>query len=346
LNPNSGTCPIFRTKRDAELTKKVYRHVPVLIDRNRKNGGNPWGVRFVRMFDQTNDAEHFVNGETLASDGYKLVGNRWTKGNKSYLPLYEAKMIQSFDHRAAGVRIEAGNWMRQGQTDDTSLVEYQNPEFVVQPRYWVEDGTVAASIDDRQWLLAYKDVTSATNQRTMIATFMPRVAAANTAPLILADNSVRRQACLLGNLNALAYDFIARQKVGGLHLNFFIVEQLPTFPPDAYDEKCPWDKSQTLEDWVADRVLKLTCTADDMRPLAKAAAFAPGVWKWKESERAQLRAELDAAYFHLYQLGREDVEYVLGTFQGIVNEDEKAEGAGRTREMILKAYDRMGTGRF
>ena len=197
-------------------------------------------------------------------------------------------------------------------------------------------------------MLAYKDVTSATNQRTMIAAMVPEAALMNSAPFILtgeAGATVKitpcREVCLLANLNSLAYDFIARQKVGGLHLNFFIVEQIPTLPPDAYDEKCPWAKSKKLEDWVADRVLKLTCTANDMKPLAEAAGFEPGLWKWKEDERAKLRAELDAAYFHLYHLSREDVEYILGTFQGIKKEDEEAGGAGRTRELVLEAYDAM-----
>jgi hypothetical protein len=97
----------------------------------------------------------------------------------------------------------------------------------------------------------------------------------------------------------------------------------------------------TLEDWIAERVLKLTCTANDMRPLAQAADFKPGVWKWKEAERDQLRAELDAAYFHLYGLSREDVEYVLGTFQGIKDEDEKHGGIGQTRRLVIEAYDAM-----
>ena len=182
----------------------------------------------------------------------------------------------------------------------------------------------------------------------MIAAMVPEVALMNSAPLILVGAeptaskiSIRRELCLLANLNALAYDFVARQKVGGLHLNFFIVEQLPTLPPDAYDEKCPWAKSKKLEDWIAERVLKLTCTADDMRPLAEAAGFAPGVWKWKEDERAHLRAELDAAYFRLYQLSRPDVEYILGTFQSIAKEDERADGLGRTRQLVLDAYDRL-----
>jgi hypothetical protein len=341
LNPNTRTCPIFRSKRDAELTKQIYRRVPVLVDVNRNDGGNPWGVRFATMFHQTNDAERFVTGETLSSDGYVLDGNRWKKGDQIFVPLYEAKMVPAYDHRAAGVRIEADNWMRQGQTEDTVSVEHQNPEFVVQPRYWVADAALSPSIDNRRWLLAYKDVTSATNQRTMIAAFIPQAGVANSAPLLLTDKPVRRESCLLANLNSLAFDFVARQKVGGLHLNFFIVEQLPTLTPDTYDDKCPWDKSRKLEDWIAERVLKLTCTSNDMRPLAEAAGFEPGVWKWKEPERAQLRAELDAAYFHLYGLLREDVEYILGTFQGIANEDDRAGGSGYTRQMILEAFDAM-----
>ncbi len=145
--------------------------------------------------------------------------------------------------------------------------------------------------------------------------------------------------CFLANLNSLPYDFIARQKLGGTTFGFYHLEQIPTLPPDAYDEKCPWAKSKKMEDWIADRVLKLTCTADDMRPLAEAAGFRPGVWKWKEDERVQLRAELDAAYFHLYQLSRADVEYILGTFQGIAKEDDKASGEGQTRRLVLEAFD-------
>ncbi len=142
LNPNTHTCPVFRSRRDAELTKAIYRRVPVLIDRNRKEGGNPWGIKFVTMFHQTNDAELFRTREDLVELGAKQDGNRWKKGKQVFLPLYEAKMVQAYDHRAAGVVIEKENWMRQGQTEPTSLVFHQNPEFVVQPRWWVEEKAV------------------------------------------------------------------------------------------------------------------------------------------------------------------------------------------------------------
>ncbi len=142
-----------------------------------------------------------------------------------------------------------------------------------------------------------------------------------------------------------------RNDLGGLTLNFFIVEQLPTLPPDTYTEKCPWSKKETLEHWISERVLKLSCTAEDMIPLAKACGFkgsrGDGVHVWKETERAQLRAELDAAYFHLYGFKRDDVEYILSTFTntGLAPADQRHGQQylwqrGSTGEMILEAYDR------
>ena len=194
--------------------------------------------------------------------------------------------------------------------------------------------------------LCYKDVTSATNQRTMIAAMIPRVAVANSAPLVLTEPEIgpRRAACLLANLNSLAMDFIARQKVGGVHLNFFIVEQLPIFAPDRYAERCPWDKRLTLERWISQRVLKLTCTADDMRPLGEAAGMDPPVHKWSAAERAELTAELDAAFFLLYGIDREDVQYILGTFRGLGQGADGAGGLFDSGGEVLEAYDRLSRG--
>jgi hypothetical protein len=345
LNPNTRTCPIFRTRRDAELTKAVYRSVPVLIDKSRQEGGNPWDIRFVTMFHQTNDAELFQAPEALKEQGFRLEGNRWRKGQRVFLPLYEAKMVQAYDHRAASVVIQAGNWVRQGQTEATSLVQHQNPEFVVQPRWWVEDKEVERVRGGaaRPAYLCYKDVTSPTNQRTVIAALVPDVAVVNSAPLVLTgdDMSPRLLCCLLANLNSVVLDFVARQKVGGLHLNFFIVEQFPVFPPDKYAERCPWDRQQTLETWVSDRVLKLTCTADDMRPLAEAAGLEPPVHKWNAAERAELTAELDAAFFVLCGVAREDVEYILGTFSGLRGDEDATPDMLAPAVSILGAYDRL-----
>ncbi|MGA2498445.1 MAG: DNA methyltransferase [Tepidisphaeraceae bacterium] len=343
LNPNTRTCPIFRTRRDCELTKRIYRNIPILVDENRKAGGNPWGIKFVTMFHQTNDAELFCPAKKLLDEGFHLDGNRWVRRKEVFLPLYEAKMIQAYDHRAASVIVADGNWVRQGQTEETPLVMHQNPEFVAMPRFWIAEAKVVEYADKLPAMLTYKDVTSPTNQRTMIAAMLPRVGLMNSAPFLFPEKplTVRRLCCLLANFNSFIYDFIARQKVGGLHLNFFIVEQLPTLPPDRYDEKCPWDKYNQLERWISDRVLKLTCTADDMRPLADAADFKEGVHKWNEADRLRLRTDLDAAYFHLYGLDRDEVDFVLDQFQGVVKEDAAHGRPGPTRREILDAYDVM-----
>jgi len=165
----------------------------------------------------------------------------------------------------------------------------------------------------------------------------------------------RMECCLLSNLNAAAFDYIARQKVGSVHLNFFIVEQLPTLTPETYADKCPWSKKETLEQWISERVLKLSCTAEDMIPLAKACGFkgsrGDGVHVWKEAERAVLRAELDAAFFHLYGVEREDAAYMLSTFSkaGFIPPAERAAGEpewrpGSIGEAVLDAYDALAAG--
>ncbi len=161
-----------------------------MIDANRKGPtGNPWGIQFRRMFDQTNDAELFREADTLNSDGFKLKGNRWVKGKKVFLPLYEAKMVQAYDHRAAGVVVDKSNWFRQGQTDETTSAAHQNPEFLAVPRWWVDSADIARQPVLPAYL-AFKNVTSPTNRRTMIAAMIPRTAVGNSAPLMLVGESV------------------------------------------------------------------------------------------------------------------------------------------------------------
>ncbi len=347
LNPNTRTCPIFRTKRDAEITKAIYRRVPVLVDHDRTGStGNAWGIAFKRMFDQTNDAELFREATELAANNFKIKGNRWVKGGETFLPLYEAKMVQSYDHRAADVVTDQANWVRQGQTDKTSLVKWQNPEHLATPRFWVN----ASEVDLPEWgSLGFKDITSPTNQRTMIAACGPLAGYTNHFVLVRSGLSARLQSCLLANLNCLAYDYCTRQKIGGITLNFFIVEQVPTLSPDAYAKHCPWKRRTTLEAWISERVLKLTCTAEDMLPLADACEFTGGSFteyggrlnKWDEAERAALMAELDAAYFHLYGIDRDDAEYILSTFNSIHDRRTLLTGHATVAEHILENFDRL-----
>jgi hypothetical protein len=149
-------------------------------------------------------------------------------------------------------------------------------------------------------------------------------------------------------------DYVARGKIGNVNLNFFLIEQFPIFTPDTYAKPCPWDPGKTLEDWIAERVLKLTCTAVDMLPLAEACGFTCGSFqaeyggrlhKWDEADRAELMAQLDAAFFHLYGLNRDDSEYVLSTFKGIHEHSPLLPGHVSTATRILQLYDQYDEAR-
>jgi len=72
--------------------------------------------------------------------------------------------------------------------------------------------------------------------------------------------------------------------------------------------------------------------------LAAAAGLDPPVYKWNPHERAEVMAELDAAFFLLYGIDREDAEYILGTFSAGKTSDEQAELFLPAPD-VLDAYD-------
>ncbi|MGY2975234.1 DUF559 domain-containing protein [Thermostichus sp. MS-CIW-37] len=255
---------------------------------------------------------------------------RGAGGEGRYLPLYEAKMIWHYDHRYGtyeGVRDRSS-------TQLPTLDEHQHadPHFVVQPWYWVPAEEVQARLGDwrRGWLLGFRDVARSTDERTAIFSLLPRVGVGHTMPIVLTGEiSAIHLSCFLANLNVLIFDWALRQKIGGTHLTFFILRQLPVLPPSAY-------RAEDLR-FIVPRVLELVYTSWDMKP------FADDVWReadeglravirphpptplpaalgegfpfppftWNEERCAILRAELDAYYARLYGLTRKQLRYIL-----------------------------------
>ena len=48
------------------------------------------------------------------------------------------------------------------------------------------------------------------------------------------------------------------------------------------------------------------------------------------------RARLDALYFHLYGIGRDDADYILSTFLIVERQDRTAHGRYLTRDLISR----------
>ncbi|HRQ40093.1 MAG TPA: N-6 DNA methylase [Chloroflexota bacterium] len=356
LNPNTRTCPIFRSQRDAELTKAIYRRVPVLI----KEGSpevNPWGIKFFTMFHMSGDSGLFRTREQLQAEGWRLDGNRFvrsgsfshltaeavtTNGEEVCLPLYEAKMLHHFDHRWATY---AGL-----ETRDVTATEKDDPTHLVLPRYWVREEEVNGRLPHNPgWLIGFRDITNTTNERTAIFSLLPKTAVGNNAPMALLPPELLREGQLLAaSLCSFAFDFISRFSVGGTHMNFFILKQLPVLPPQTYHQPCPWlhNSSFLIHNFLFPRVLELTYTAYDLRPFAQDCGYHGPPFRWDEERRFLLRCELDAAYFHLYGIERDDVAYIMDTFPIVRRKDEAAHGEYRTRRVILEMYDEMAAARW
>ena len=240
VNPNTGTAPIFRTRRDADITRRIYERHPVLVDRSDGGERRVWPVRYHTMFHMANSSHLFRTAEQLEEAGfYPVQANRWKRGNQTCVPLYEGKMVQAFDHRAASVVNREGNLFRPGQPDRTLDEEHRDPAFAPRPRYWIDQQESPAT-QSYEWMLSFKDITASTNVRTMIAAVVPQVGCGHTLPVLLpADDGFdsKSAARLLANLNSFAFDYVARQKVQSTHLTWYTVEQLPVIAPDAYDRR-------------------------------------------------------------------------------------------------------------
>jgi hypothetical protein len=325
LNPNTRTCPVFRSQMDAELTKKICSRVPVLIDEAQGDQGNPWGIKFMTMFHMSNDSHLFF--DQPAPDR---------------LPLYEAKLIHLYDHRWA-------TYDNEGSSRDVTLTGKQEPGFEVVPRYWVERKEVEERLNaqgwDRQWLMGWRDICRSTDERTVIATTVPIVAIGHTMPIFFSSTGVDQQICLLGNWQTLILDFCARNKVGGTHLTYSYLKQFPVLPPNSYD-------SAALA-FIHPRVLELTYTSHDLKPWAQDLGYDGPPFSFDPEPRALLRAELDAYYAHLYGLSRDELRYILDpadlmgpdypseTFRVLKNNEIRQFGEYRTQRLVLEAWDRL-----
>jgi hypothetical protein len=327
INPNTRTCPVFRSQMDAELTKNIYSQVPVLIDEALGEQGNPWGIKFNLMFMMNTDSHLFF--DESATDR---------------LPLYEAKLIHHYDHRWASYGID-------GSSGDVPLTEKQDAEFQVTPRYWVERGEVQARLKaqdwDRQWLMGWRGITNATNERSVIGMVFPRCGAGNSCQIVHPSQEIAPQkiACLLASISCIPFDYVARQKIGGTNFNFFISMQLPVLPPSTY--------SQAAIDFIQPRVLELTYTAHDLKPWAEDLGYVGPPFIFDPERRGLLRAELDAFYAHLYGLNRDELRYILDpadvmgpdypseTFRVLKTNEIRQFGEYRTQRLVLEAWDRL-----
>ena len=307
-------------------------------------------MKYTTMFHMTNDSGLFrTRSELEEQEGaWPVGGNRYQSPSGEWVPLYEGKTVQAFDHRAASIVINPKNLHRPAQPRPATPEQHRDPNWLPDPQYWVlRDKT---TFPTAPYLLGFKDVTAPTNVRSMIAALIPSSGVGNTFPIVSADwHDGADAAYLLGNLNAVVFDYVARQKIQGQHLNWFIVEQLPVVPPERYGAVSFGAK--TAKEIVNEAVLELTYTAHNMAPFARAMGHVDShgevlpPFPWDTDRRLSLRAKLDALYFHLYGItDRQDIRHVYSTFPIVEREEMAAYGSYRSRDLCLAWTNALAAG--
>ena len=369
LNPNTKTCPVFRTSRDAELTTRIYKSTSVLV--NEVTGENPWNVKFARMLDMSNDSYLFRTYSQLSEEGASLEGNVFTtKEGESYVPLYEGKMIWHYNHHY-GTWPTSGN--RPNSINTPPLSELSDPDSFIMPWYWVplsavkdrlvkkdKDGNVVWEWKHK-WLLGYRGLTNATNERTFISSLIPNaVGVGNSATLLYAERGAMPTATLCAMMSSLVLDYIARQKVGGINMSTYFVKQFPVLAPDQIPSTYQWE--------IVKRVAELCYFNHDMDGWAEELweemddsqrAQLPQIgnhepWNYNPDRRALLQAELDAIFAHLYGLTTDDLRYILDpedvcgkgcineTFRVLKDNEMRQCREYRTKRLVLEAWNKFG----
>ena len=350
---------MFQTQRDAEITIGIYKRIPVLWRDEPEE--NPWGLSFMRMFDMANDSGLFRTRDQLERDGWTLAGNIFVRGGKRMLPLYEAKLIHHFDHRLAcySKRPEGSQDTELPRLD---LEEKNDPARSVLPRYWVQefdtlneqkskpskpvyDHGVTSRLEarhwDNGWLLGWRDICRSTDERTMICAVLPRAAVGHKFPLCFPAHETPSSCC--ANLVELRRSTTWSGRRSPEHrMKYFILKQLPVLPPDAYRVACAVARPCTPANLDPGSV-SWSCPSPHgtwSRSLAISGMQGPP-FRWDEERRFAMRAELDAAFFHLYGIERDDVDYIMETFPIVKRKDEQRYGSFRTKELILDVYDAM-----
>lgn len=369
VNPNTGAAPIFRSKRDADITTAIYRRQPVLCLHQKSNpspslplsgegansspnkggpgGVKVWPLRYCTMFHMTNDSHLFKRRDELEKEGWYPVGaNRWKKGEAEAVPLYEGKMVQMYDHRAANVVMNADNLHRPAQQEASSAAQHADPAFSPTPQFYVSTADVRQQWKG-EWAIAYKSITAPTNMRTMIAAIVPKCGVGNSMAMLLPEEGVESYAAwaplLMANLASFAFDFVLRTKVQGQNLNWYIVEQLPLIRPEQFEQVLGKTK---IADYVRGEVLRLSYTAHDLAPFARDLGYDGAPFVWDEEDRRHRTARLDALFFHLYGINRNDAAYILDTFPIVREQDMKAHGRYLTKELILAYMNAVAAGDF
>jgi hypothetical protein len=354
INPNTNTLPAFRSKTDAQLIDKIYQRMPILIKESNAIKSNPWSIEISTLFHMASDSHFFRTKEQLELSGYAKSGNMYcSRPDDEWLPLYEAKMIHFHNYRYAGYGsrdlVNSDRGYRVLPRHEAT--ELGDRDFENTPFYWVpskEAERRTESLFSRESIiLAIKDVTHATNERTLIGCLFPYslVSGHSLTHITTSHGDKSKALSVVYGLFSLVSDYVARTKVGGLHMSNFITMQLPVLAEGQI--------SRSQQEFLCERILRLNAFTPRMEYYWDLVSIIPPILTWNTEERDVMAAEVDAMYAYLYGLTRDELRYILDpadlmgpdypseTFRVLKTNEQRQFGEYRTQRLVLEAWDRL-----
>jgi len=352
FNPNSGTCPLFSSKNDFSICKEIYEKNPVLVNKSKDPPDDPWNFKFWSMFHLTNDSGLFNLKENLEKQGFKLRKDcLFVKNKLAYLPLYEAKLFDNYNHRHGsfenippenkyGVKAEPYHPTNQQKMSQT---------YEVEPRYWVSLEDVKQSCKQKNVLnecfFAFRDVCRTfTDSRTARGTIIPYRGVGNTASLLSfneKDEINRKKMMILFTcvFSSFTFDYVVRQKISGAHLSKYILEQIAAPAPKTFHKlNLKYNNTtKTAENWCLKNALEVLPVTNILYDFFKIFDISKPII-WNAEERFEKICFIDAVIAHCYSLSNENYEYILNKFPILRRQEEEKFGKYLSLEKCLKYF--------
>ena len=289
-SPDSLTISEYKNQKEVDIVKKLLKFPllsegkPLLDDTVELSN---WKIRFQREFNNTDDAPLF----NTKGVGYTVC---------------EGKTIHQFSNTYAKPRYWAETTKGKKFLENTQIRR-------INKKYKTAINQSSTKLDCESFRLVWRDITSTTNTRTIISTIMPpEVFLVETLPYLRPNyfNGKEFQeavplsvtAFMCGLFNSFVIDFIIRQRIS-LHATMSHILELPI---PRYSEKDPYFSE------IVQNVGSLICTSPEFDSLKKELQIKKGVTDLQERER--LMAQISAYTAKIYDLTKEELEYILSTF--------------------------------
>ena len=244
--------------------------------------------------------------------------------------VYEGSFFHQYDHRFAT--------FQESSPQHVPASSKRNPAFEIVTEWGMPQTGCSRwqQVADMvpEYYVALRRQASITNERTTIATILPKSVAEGSVSVFWGRAlNARTASVFVANLNSFAFDYVLRMRQSGANVNKGIYTQIPII--DCINI------STNIRDKIVTCVLMLCYTSDSLRAYASDCGYSGEPYLWDEDQRFQVRCELDAIFFHLYGISRDDVSYIMDTFPIVKRRDEKVYIEYRTRNSIIEIYDRM-----